>query len=376
MSCNGTRRADRAPKWRYASIVPGRLAGLPVLLGLSGALIALACAAGLPTARAGSAQAATPDLSARDALLLREAFHLQAALGAEVWPGWAPSEGPVLYLVGEHAYLIGHPAPPADFAPMHSDALARDVQARPRTPEEGDLQATYPIAGHATVVIAAPEDDTDAWRWTLVVGHELFHCWQGHGKRHLDPFTGEYAALHELSYPFPYDDEAVRAALRLEAELVHRLASDGQAGAASGAASGAQPDRVPARLLEQCALVDRAVLGDERHLLFKRWEEWHEGIAKHVERELSRAAAEPGRYAPLPEFAARFPGDGYAAAWDDHFAGQLNPVRFVGEGVRGRVMFYYLGLGKAVALDRLLPDWKARYRESSLDELLMEAAAG
>jgi hypothetical protein len=188
----------------------------------------------------------------------------------------------------------------------------------------------------------------------------MFHCFQGDGQRHIDPFTGDYAEHHELSYPFPYDDEGVRAALRLEAELVHRLATG--------------PDRVPARLLDQCAVVDRVVMADERHLLFKRWEEWKEGVAKYVERELSRAAAEPGRYEPLPEFAALFPGDGYAAIWADHHEGQLAPVRFVGDGVRGRVMFYYLGLGKAVALDRLMPGWKARYLGSSLDALLVEAA--
>jgi hypothetical protein len=332
---------------------------------------------------------AAPDLTSRDVALLREAFHLQAGLGTAAWPGWEPAEVPVLYLSGEQAFMMHHPAPPDGFTRVHSAALGRELLVRPRTAAEDDLQATYPIAGRSTVVIAAPQDDADAHRWTLVFAHEMFHCFQGDGQRHIDPFTGEYAEHHELSFPFPYDDESVRAALRLEAELVHRLATGAAAATDTGpappqrapgeeAADDEPPasgiDRVPARLLEQCAVIDRAVMADERHLLFKRWEEWKEGVAKYVERELSRAAAEPGRHEPLPEFAALFPGDGYAAAWDEHFAGQLAPVRFVGDGVRGRVMFYYLGMGKAVALDRLLPEWKARYRESSLDELLVEAA--
>jgi hypothetical protein len=53
----------------------------------------------------------------------------------------------------------------------------------------------------------------------------------------------------------------------------------------------------------------------------------------------------------------------------------LNPIRFVGEGVTGRTMFYYLGMGKAYALDRMDAEWKSRYRQATLDELLERAAA-
>ena len=48
----------------------------------------------------------------------------------------------------------------------------------------------------------------------------------------------------------------------------------------------------------------------------------------------------------------------------------VNPIRFVGEGIRGRVMFYYLGMGKAYALDRIDPAWRKAYRRRTLDELL------
>lgn len=356
-------RSDGRERTRSAPLLPALLVMLVLLGCTTGHAFAQDTA---PETAPAAVPAAAPDLSARDVALLREASHLQAELGEVVWPGWEPAQVPVLYLVGEQAWLLDHPSPPEEYTPVFSAALGRDAHIRPRAEDEGALKATYPIAGHSTVVIAAPEDDAEAHLWTLVFAHEMFHCRQGDGKRHIDPFTGEFAEHHELSYPFPYEDEAVRAAMRLEAELVQRLVAAPEEDA---------PDLVAARLLEQCATVDRAVLGDERHLLFKRWEEWKEGVAKYVERELSCVAAEQRRYEPLPEFAALFPGDGYASAWTEHHEGQLNPVRFVGAGVSGRVMFYYLGLGKAVALDRLMPDWKARYPESSLDELLIEAAS-
>ena len=41
-----------------------------------------------------------------------------------------------------------------------------------------------------------------------------------------------------------------------------------------------------------------------------------------------------------------------------------------GDGVHGRLIFYYLGMGKAYALDRINPEWRAAYRQHTLDELL------
>lgn len=51
----------------------------------------------------------------------------------------------------------------------------------------------------------------------------------------------------------------------------------------------------------------------------------------------------------------------------------LNPVRFIGEGVKGRVMFYYSGMGKGYLLDKINPDWKNKYFKFNLDDLIQKA---
>jgi hypothetical protein len=83
-------------------------------------------------------------------------------------------------------------------------------------------------------------------------------------------------------------------------------------------------------------------------------------------------AANQGGYKPTPSFVKMFPGASYESAFRRYYGAgtAINPIRFVGEGVRGRVMFYYLGMGKAYALDRLNPSWRAAYRTHTLDELL------
>jgi hypothetical protein len=53
----------------------------------------------------------------------------------------------------------------------------------------------------------------------------------------------------------------------------------------------------------------------------------------------------------------------------------INLIRFVGEGVRGRKMFHYLGMGKAYALDRIDPGWRTAYRQETPDELLERGVA-
>ncbi len=103
--------------------------------------------------------------------------------------------------------------------------------------------------------------------------------------------------------------------------------------------------------------------------------EWDEGVARYTERELAALAADPDAYAPTAPFAELFPSASYTGIWKETYATYLNPVRFIGEGVQGRAKFYFMGMGKAYLLDRLLPDWKMRYFDAGLDDLIAMAVS-
>jgi len=115
-----------------------------------------------------------------------------------------------------------------------------------------------------------------------------------------------------------------------------------------------------------------AVIVDSLHLRYKRWIEWSEGVARYTERELAGLSRNLSFYEPTKEFRSLFPWSSYSGTWTDYYAGMVNPIRFVGEGVRGRVMFYYSGMAKEYVLDRIRPDWRSKYFNKTLDDLLTQ----
>jgi len=316
-------------------------------------LLVAGFAASTPVARTVTPVALSPDHAA----LVTELHHITARLGPEIWSDWRTEDAPMILRTGTHEILFAHPAPPSDFQRFYSNVLGDSLWIRP-APDERRLQAAFPIEGHVTAVISAPADDEDPCIWVLLAAHELFHVYTGLA-RVVNPFQGPHEGTHDLSFPYPYDDEALNASIRLEGESVFLLAT-GDTTAQS----------VQRRLLPLAWRVQRALAADSLFIDYKQLQEWNEGVARYTERELARLARDPEAYTATDAFRERFPDATYAHAWDERYENMLAPIRFAGDGVRQRAMFYYLGMGKAYALDRLEPGWKSRYRGTTLDELL------
>jgi hypothetical protein len=310
-------------------------------------------------------QTPIPDVSPQDRVLLEEVDNLVSKLGPFLWQDWKGFP-PFLIRRGGQEYLIGHPHPPEDFHPSASEILNKRVWVRVAK-DTSDIQASYPLNGVMTAMMSAPTPTDNAYVWVLTAAHETFHCYQGQSPGH-SPFVGKFAEYNDLTFPFPYDDKTVMAALRLEAETVFRLAS----------ASSDDKESLIAqsRLLPLNSRIESALYTAPEFQDYKLLTEWKEGVARYTERELARLAATAGRYEPAPPFAQMFPASSYSTVWREEYgdAPMLNPIRFVGEGVQGRVMFYYLGMGKAYALDHMNPKWRALYKTASLDDLLQQAS--
>lgn len=305
---------------------------------------------------------AEPDLQLSHVLLLREAIHLRAELGPLVWATWRGRDVPILLRTRQHEHLISHPSPPADFRRFRSNRLGQEIAIRSTT-DTSQVQAAYAVGGVQTVVISAPTPDYDPYLWVLKAAHEMFHLFQGLPSL-PSPFVGAYAGANELTFPFPFGDSTILSSLRVEAEVVYALSTP--------IVTDPAPPAVRLRLLEHVWRLQRFVLPDSLQGCYKQWMEWTEGVARYTERELAALARDSVRYQSVPAFRATFASSSYAQVWERRYNQGLNPIRFVGEGVRGTVMFYYLGMGKAYALDRLVPDWKMHYGANSLDFLLHE----
>jgi hypothetical protein len=302
-------------------------------------------------------------VSQRDIALISEIFHLQNQLASKIWPQWSASNAPFLLKTDGYDFLINHPHPPDDFTETRDSLLGAEIWSRPNE-GPGSSQATYPINGAFTVEFSQIEEDYDPCLWVLKAAHELFHVYQHDTRsdRIVEPFVGGHADENELSYPFPYDDEAVQSLMRLEAEFVFRfIMAD---------SSSALDVKMTQKSVGHVRTVASRVFADSSDWKYKQWMEWNEGVARYTERELAAIARDPMLYRPSASFIEHFPQADYAETWESHYSKSLNPIRFVGEGVKGRVMFYYLGMGKAYALDGMRPGWRERYFELDLDGLI------
>lgn len=117
--------------------------------------------------------------------------------------------------------------------------------------------------------------------------------------------------------------------------------------------------------------IDRRVFPDSIQVSYKQWMEWKEGVARYTEREPALHAMDENQYSPTEDFTRYFKNKYTDEEVRSAYNNMLNPIRFVGEGVRGIVMFYYLGMGKAYLLDSLNKDWKRSYFKKNLDELII-----
>jgi len=338
---------------------------------------------------------------------LAELFHLRAALGDAVWPGWGEAEIPVIVHNEAYAFLVGYPGTPPDgwtMVPRNErrggpwQVVPDDVfQGQPyyrqpladrkKTPENfsvlvGDRWvATMQTYEYSKVAFYAGfrEELPSLLRpivpvrllWMLLMGetetyigglaHEAFHAYQGT----VAPdrlAAAEFAAPLEGQYP--WENEAAEQAWQAELDALYAAvtaASDDEAAQYARQFLALRAERRASSALP-------ANLAD-----YERQREWLEGLAKYAELVLQREAGRSADYAPLP--AIEGDPDFHAYRTRERFwSQQLGEVRRM-TNRSGEVRFYYSGMAQAVLLDRFAPGWKEQAWSEGiwLEDLLAEA---
>ena len=320
-------------------------------------------------ARAGQPSA----LPERDALVIAEALHLWQSAGERCWSGWTRIAMPIIYVKADHEYAIGFPMELKDATALGRDpVLGRAVQVRPRT-QSPTSAASFDVEGIHAVVIGTPESlQWTPTHWVIKAVHEMFHVLEGHrgsASKTADLEIGPKndAASWQLTFPFPYEDLNVMRLVHLRGYLLYVACTSTEVGDVRYAAGTALE---AARVL-QATLTEKT--GDDRAYRYAKFQELSEGIAYYTEYRMAELAADEA-YKPLGAFRS-LPGViPYDEYWAD-YKNQLFMVKHAGRAVRNRLMFYHLGLGTGLVLDRLLPDWKDRFFAPTmwLDDLLAEA---
>ena len=292
-----------------------------------------------------------------DRVRLAEAFRIGDLLGNRIWADWSKAPFAVLLVTPEHEFLIRHPKPSPDFILANYDPLLKSkVYYRKRTQPQ-NLLATFPIVGGvATIVIGQAENTSKktSTPWVVTMLHEHFHQLQYSQPGYYDAVNalgltrGDQTGMWMLNYPFPYDwmemKEHFSHLSKLLAEAV-QAKSDNDFRA-----------KVSAYLKQRRELEQTLSPDDYRYFSFQMWQE---GIARYTEYRIAEMAA--ANYTPTSRFRLLKDYQPFLEIADKTKRGVLAELSNARLEDSKRVIFYALGAGEGMLLDRFSPRWRQRY---------------
>lgn len=298
-----------------------------------------------------------PRIDETDRIRLAEAFRIGATLGNRIWANWDKAPFALLLVTPEYEFLIRHPKPSPDFTLTGYDALLQsNVYYRERT-QPTNLLATFPVVGGIpTIVIGQPEntDKKTSTPWVVTMLHEHFHQLQysqpGYyeGVNALGLSRGDQSGMWMLNYPFPYDWPEMKE----QFSLLSRLLAD-----ALHAKTRSDFELKLAAYMKQRHELEMTLSPDDyRYFSFQMWQE---GIARYTEYRIAKMAA--ARYKPSKAFRALKDYQSFAEVANRIKGGIIIELVLRKLANEKRVMFYALGAGEGLLLDRVDPSWRRRY---------------
>lgn len=325
----------------------------------------------------------TDRLSPLDKARLAEALHLKQELGDTVWPGWGAADVPVLIWDRDYSYLVGFEKAPS----VWSEVVNDDFQDQPYFSRPTDDHENFAVRiGDRWVASMATKHETDLFVREMIkdalpgsfeqiipyrlliqpsevqmsgVLHESFHVFQvQEAQVRFDDVERAYG----LGDAYWSVDEVMRKAWQREIELLERALAAGSVREAAALAD---------QFLGQRS-ARRSDGGLSPELVnFERRFEWMEGLAKYVELEIWRQAANDASYTYVPEM-VNDPDFKEYGTFDSRWSQEIDQMNRQASR-EGDTRFYYTGMAQAKLLDRLLPDWKDQVMDDDvwLEDLLL-----
>jgi len=318
-----------------------------------------------------------------DKARLAETLHLKETLGEAIWPGFGQTDIPIVLWNRAYTFLTGYPRAPAGWEEVPDDTFAGQPYYRQPTHEPKNFALL--VDGHWAASMATKHETDLFFREQFqqslppvikqvfpyrllifpsetqitAVLHESFHAYQAiaaperfaaadQAYRQGDAYWELDATMHAS-----WTTEIELLVSALQAESDEEVADRGR--------------QFLALRGQRRASLDPALVDYERQV------EWLEGLAKYVEMESWRQAAESTDYVPVAEMDADPDFRSYRN-FEQHSRQELNQMRL--QATRpGDVRFYYTGMAQGFLLDRLLPGWKERVLEEGvyLEDLVEEA---
>lgn len=205
------------------------------------------------------------------------------------------------------------------------------------TIEYHDYRDFHPVQSTEAVLLRGSDG------YISLLAHESFHAFQGTAAPERLA-TAERALAAEAAYP--WQDAGLQADWQTELDFL---------AAALAAESEAETIALTTQFLSQRQQRRPEAGLTDAQINFERQREWLEGLARYVELEIWRQAAQSD-YRPIPALADD--GDfGEYTGFDRRWSQEVDQIRRMAND-EGEGRFYYTGMAQAVLLDRLMPGWK------------------
>ncbi len=287
-----------------------------------------------------------------DKVRIVEAYKIAERSADSIWAGWSETPFVILLVADDYEYLIGHTPSTDDFAPLgYDEILKQDVFYRNRVFDK-KLLATFPaVDGVPTIVIGLPENTgLNSVGWTITLMHEHFHQMQMTDPDYfasvdlLDLSKGDQTGMWMLNFPFPYDSKEAGEQLTIINSLLADLIVD------------PQEEKVNEYLTERAKL--REIFGEENYKYFS-FQLWQEGLARYTEMEIMRILNDG--YNPTKAFQNLNDYQNVNEVIIYAFKELQQTLKTAKLEEYQRVLFYSIGAGEGILLDRINPDWKKKY---------------
>jgi len=303
------------------------------------------------------AAAQQPRLDNPDRVRLAEAFRLGDVMGNTLWPGWTKAPFAVLLVTADNEFLIRHEKPSPDFTLVNYDPLLRsNVYVRKRT-QPPNLLATFPLVGGIPTIVIGHAENTSkktSTPWLITLLHEHFHQLQYSQPDYygavntLGLSRGDTGGMWMLNYPFPYDWPELHEHFSV---LATRLLN------ALQAKNRKQFEQSLSLYLEERRDLEHTLSPDD--YAYMSFQMWQEGIARYTELRMAQLAA--ANYKPSKAFTKLKDYKPFAQVAKDIRQGIEAELKTAKLEESKRVIFYALGAGEGLLLDRVNRGWRSRY---------------
>jgi len=316
-----------------------------------------------------------PVLDETAMIMIKETYNLINQGGDKVWKDWSKNKFPVLLIDQDYLFLINLPQPPSDFTEYKETDPDLGKIYYKKGSLSPDLRASFLLNNQPVAAIGVQKGDFSMIKWVGNLTQEMFHAYifsQPQTKEKIDSLKLGTAENQDWqsSYPFPYSDDIISLIISQQySKLKDPLSANEEI-------IGKLNNAYEIIMIYKQYLTNS--FKDIDAYSYSKYREWMDGVGFYTEYKILEFAASE-EYKPTQAFADHilYKDDGgykkYFNLYSKAIKHKFTNYEFLPTNQPRQ--FSYLGMEKALLLDKALPDWKSKFfdKETWLDDLIKQS---